>query len=537
MIYCLLSTPSTAMSNESNLKKVQTYFEEALTLPEAKRADYVAKLCSREPELGLEVKALLENITQSKPRESTGFTNIPSIMPQSYQVGDDIGPYHIVEQIGVGGMGIIYKALDNRLRRYVALKFLPAHLNADDQIRQRFLAEARAASRLDHPNICVIYDVGETPQGLRYITMPYYEGETLDKRISRGALPLRDAVDIAIQIAEGLSSAHQHHIVHRDIKPSNIMLTRDGGVKVLDFGVAKIANADITGTGVSIGTLSYMSPEQLRGEPVDARTDVWALGLVLYECLCGKKAFPGKALPEILHSVLIKDQNPLDTLADQLPEPLLMALRQALARDPQQRFADMTTLLASLSQARTAMENTNAMDGDKTMLNKMGYGIGNIKPRSYHWDEKVLQKMVNILLPLLGPIAPVVVQRKAKVASDINELRLLLAESLPDQSSRDLFNKQVEIQVGALTSPPAPRALKTDGTMVGIELSPAQMANIEAYLIPYLGPIALTMIKRHAMNVTSTQELCDVLSQLLTDADEKQRFIQKMHTLFTKEND
>ncbi|MEJ2441186.1 MAG: serine/threonine-protein kinase, partial [Gammaproteobacteria bacterium] len=166
-----------------------------------------------------------------------------------------------------------------------------------------FMTEARAASRLDHPHICVIHDVNETADGQLYITMPYYTGETLDKHIDRGALALTDALEVAIQISDGLAEAHRHHIVHRDIKPPNIMLT-DNGAKILDFGIAKLDNMRLTSTGNSIGTVAYMAPEQLRGDPVDARADVWAVGASLFEMISGKRAFPGDVLPQIVNAVL-----------------------------------------------------------------------------------------------------------------------------------------------------------------------------------------------------------------------------------------
>lgn len=509
------------------VKKVQTHLEAARVVPLEKQADYLAELCSREPFLGRTVKSLLEKEIHRKERDTTRVQDTLSNAPQEYRSGDEIGALRILEKIGAGGMGVIYKAQDIRLQRHVAIKLLPTHLNTDSHIRQRFMAEARAASRLDHPNICVIYDVGETPQGQPFITMPYYEGETLNKRISRGSLPLREAVDIAVQIAEGLRCAHEHQIVHRDIKPSNIMLTRDRGVKVLDFGVAKVADLDLTSTGVNIGTLSYMSPEQLRGKPVDVRADVWALGLVLYECLTGKKAFPGKSMGDIIQSMLIENHNPLDSLTGKLPEPLFQVLRRALVRHPQNRFADMTTMLRSLYAARDALADENHSDLSSSTVH--------ISPtphsQAYQWDEQVLQRVVTILFPILGPITPVLVRRRAKTAADLNELRLILADSLPDQSSREGFFKQMDTQVAASTSPPVSHAPTTGGSTTGVELSSAQFAVIEASLITHLGPITQTMIKRHAMNASSMRELGETLARHLSSHDEKQRFQLKMHAL------
>ena len=193
--------------------------------------------------------------------------------------GTPLGPYKIVSQLGSGGMGVVYTATDPRLDRRVAIKLLPPDLTRDETAKQRFLQEAKAASALDHPNICTIHEINETPDGQLYLVMAHYEGETLKERIARGPLDVNDAIDIATQVGQGLAKAHAAGIVHRDIKPANLMVTVDGTVKILDFGLAKLAGAEgMTQTGTTLGTVAYMSPEQLRGEDVDHRTDIWSLG-------------------------------------------------------------------------------------------------------------------------------------------------------------------------------------------------------------------------------------------------------------------
>ena len=176
-------------------------------------------------------------------------------------------------------MGVVYLAHDPRLDRYVAIKLLPPDLTRDDTAKQRFLQEAKAASALDHPNICTIFEINETPDGQLYLVMAHYEGETLKERIAKGPLALDDAVDIATHVGQGLAKAHAAGIVHRNIKPANLMVTADGTVKILDFGLAKLAGSEsLTRTGTLLGTVAYMSPEQLRGEDVEQRTDIWSLG-------------------------------------------------------------------------------------------------------------------------------------------------------------------------------------------------------------------------------------------------------------------
>lgn len=515
------------------MEKVQMYFEAALAVPAEKRSAFLVELCGDETALCKEVEALLKADLQSKLWDSDSLLDTVVQRPKTFQSGDEIGHYGILEQIGVGGMGVIYKAHDKKLQRHVALKFLPTSMNSDAETRQRFLAEARSASQLDHPNICVIHDVSETPDGQLYITMPCYEGETLAQRIARGPIPQLQAIDIAMLVAEGLTCAHAHNIVHRDIKPSNIMLTQDGGVKVLDFGIAKVDNIHLTSTGMSVGTLAYMSPEQLRGEPVDASADVWALGVVLYEMLMGTQAFPARALPDILQSVLHEADNTVEALADSLPAEVHQVLQDAIARDLQQRYADMGGMLDALYQARMALSHDDADQGTgRVNIGASSLASNHRKARAYQWDQQVLDQVADILLPALGPIAPVMVQRSAKTAADLNDLCKLLAKSLPDQLSREQFIKQMESQVAAFTSPPIPRALKTDGSLTGIDLSAMQLADIEAALIESLGPITQTLIKRHAVNASSLAQLFDTLSNHLSNNDEKQAFLQKMTAQF-----
>ena len=213
----------------------------------------------------------------------------------SWPPGSALGPYTILAELGHGGMGVVYTAQDPRLKRQVAIKLLTPDLTRDETAKQRFLQEAQAASALDHPNICTIFEVNETDDGQLYLVMAYYDGETLKERIERGALPVDEAVDIATQVGHGLAKAHTAGIVHRDIKPANVMVTADGTVKILDFGLAKLAGTEgITQTGTTVGTVAYMSPEQARGEEVDHRTDIWSLGVVFYEMLSGQQPFEGR---------------------------------------------------------------------------------------------------------------------------------------------------------------------------------------------------------------------------------------------------
>jgi len=257
--------------------------------------------------------------------------------------------YRIHETLGGGGMGIVYRAEDTRLGRTVALKFLPPELTRDPVAKARFLQEARTASALDHPNICTIYDVGETGDARLYLSMPCYDGETLRQRLDHGPMPVDDAVDVAWQTARGLAKAHRQGIIHRDIKPANLMLTADGVVKILDFGIAKLAGAaGITLTGLPLGTPAYMAPEQMRAEEVDGRTDLWSLGVVLYEMLAGRRPFPGDHEVVVRNGILNNEPEPLTKLRPEVPRELERIVSCLLTKDRQARYPTAEHFLSDL---------------------------------------------------------------------------------------------------------------------------------------------------------------------------------------------
>jgi len=250
------------------------------------------------------------------------------------------GKYRISAQLGKGGMGVVFEAFDIRLKRRVALKFLPPHLTSSPEAKQRFVREAQAVSKLDHPNICTIYEIDETPTGNTFLAMACYNGQTLDRRIKEAPIRPEQAIDIAIQIANALKAAHAKGIVHRDIKPANIFLTEDGQVKVLDFGLAKLASElSITRAGTVVGTVVYMSPEQAGGGAVDGRTDIWSLGVVLYEMLTGERPFKGENEQAVIHSILNEEPRPVSRSVRKLPSGLDRIVGRCLRKNPSDRFA------------------------------------------------------------------------------------------------------------------------------------------------------------------------------------------------------
>jgi len=267
-------------------------------------------------------------------------------------IGHLISHYRVLEQIGAGGMGVVYKAQDTALERTVALKFLPPELTRDPSAKERLIREARAAAKLSHPNICTVYEIGEH-EGQPFIVMECVDGVTLKEKIRSGVLDLDGAVKTATEIADGLSHAHENGIVHRDIKPANIMLTPRGQAKIMDFGIAKsMGGTQLTKGRSTVGTVAYMSPEQTRGEGVDGRTDIWSLGAVLYEMLTGEQAFKGDYEQAVIYSILNEDPKPLRALRKEVPPGLEEILVRCLAKDRAERYGSAARLAADLRELR-----------------------------------------------------------------------------------------------------------------------------------------------------------------------------------------
>src|SRR5499427_7380822 len=277
--------------------------------------------------------------------------------------GTRLGPYEVISPLGAGGMGEVYRARDTRLDRTVAVKILPERLSSNPERRQRFDREARAISSLSHPHICALYDVGQQ-DGIDYLVMEYIEGESLADQLKKGPVPFNQALSYGNQVADALDKAHRAGIVHRDLKPANIMLTRSGA-KLLDFGLAKLRSNDnegdlagqsnlpteaigITGEGTMVGTFQYMAPEQLEADQVDARTDIFAFGAVLYEMITGRKAFTGKSRISLIGAIL-KDEPPLiSTIQPMTPPALDRVVKTCLEKDPDERWQTARDLMREL---------------------------------------------------------------------------------------------------------------------------------------------------------------------------------------------
>lgn len=352
-------------------QKVEQLYHAALEREVEGRDAFLAEACGDDEGLRREVTSLLQYEDQAKDFIETPAMEVAGrMMAQQDETrvvtGQTIRHYRITAPLGTGGMGEVYLAEDTRLGRKVALKFLPAHFTRENSHKQRFEQEARAVAVLSHPNVCTIHEVVETEDGRQCIVMEYVEGVTLRTRMRQKRLSLATTIDIVSQIAAALSAAHAAGIVHRDVKPENVMVRPDGLVKVLDFGIAKyagpacehITNKPLvkTATGVVVGTTAYMSPEQVRGQDVDARTDIWSLGVIIYEMVARRLPFSGKTPSDRMAAILEHEPEPLGNLRHDVPAELeRIVVSRALRKDRESRYARVADLFDDLNKLRTTL--------------------------------------------------------------------------------------------------------------------------------------------------------------------------------------
>jgi serine/threonine protein kinase len=363
--------------NPERWRQIDELFLAALEHNDEERAKFLNGACGSDVSLRNEVESLIASHEQADTFiERQAFEAAAQILVEdqsSLAAGQLIGHYEIIRLLGEGGMGEVYLAQDRKLHRKVALKLLPAFFTTDAERLRRFEQEALAASALNHPNILTIYEIGEADSS-HFIATEYIEGETLRQRVSRSELALSESLDIAIQIASALVAAHRAGVVHRDIKPENLMVREDGIVKVLDFGIAKLieqpaaepatgAKTHIkTDTGVVLGTSSYMSPEQARGRAVDARTDIWSLGVVLYEMAAGRAPFEGATTSDVIVSILEHEPPPLAHFWTETPAEFQRIIAKALQKDREERYQTASDLLIDLKDLRKYVDLEAKLD-------------------------------------------------------------------------------------------------------------------------------------------------------------------------------
>jgi serine/threonine protein kinase/Tol biopolymer transport system component len=380
--------------NSDRWKQIETLYNSALEVEASDRGNFLAVACAGDDDLRQEVLSLLSSAECNdsflgEPALSLGLT----LMGNNFEslAGKMIGRYKLLELLGRGGMGEVYLALDHRLNRRIALKLLPAGIDIDPDRVRRFEQEARAASAISHPNVAHIYEIGEE-QGRRYITMEYVRGQTLRQALMQGSLEVCKAIDVAIQIALALAAAHEAGVVHRDIKPENIMLSTDGYVRVLDFGLAKLVENRLyssdpealplpslhTEPELLMGTSDYISPEQVRRQPVEKLTDLWSLGVVLYEMLAGHRPFRGREPSEVIVAILEREPEPISDVRPGLPLALQEVVSKALLKTPEDRYQSAQIIEAELRRVRRIVEEngpapkSEANDGNSSRSQPLG---------------------------------------------------------------------------------------------------------------------------------------------------------------------
>jgi len=309
-------------------------------------------------------------------------------------IGKTISHYKILEKIGEGGMGVVYKAEDTKLKRSVALKFLPPEWTRDQEAKQRFIQEAHAAAALDHPNICTVYEINEA-EGRIFIAMAYVEGQSLKDRLPSGPLGTDEALEIVTQVAEGLKKAHAKGIIHRDIKPANIMLTDDGLAKIMDFGLAKLEwGVDLTKTATIMGTAAYMSPEQAKGQQVDHRTDIWSLGAMLYEMLSGQRPFKSDHDQAVFYSILHDDPVPITKIRKDIPQKLEKITSKSLEKNPHKRYADMSAMSDELKDVGQKPRSTSS---EKPSIAVLPFVNMSADPENEYFSDGLAEELINAL--------------------------------------------------------------------------------------------------------------------------------------------
>ncbi len=434
-------------------------------------------------------------------------------MPSS-ELPERIGRYRIHSVLGRGAMGVVFRAHDPAIDRPVALKLVHTDLLGSTERAEyiaRFQQEAQAAGRCNHPNIVAVYDF-DLHAGEPFLAMEFITGAALQQLKEGGArCTPTQTISIGGQILDGLGTAHAAGVVHRDIKPANIMLTAQGRVKITDFGISRLDTSHLTGTGSVVGTPSYMSPEQCRGEPTDGRSDLFSTAVVLYELVTGSKPFAGRSAHEVWHKLLHEEPRDSAELCPEAPPALHAALRRALSKDPAARFPTaeaMATLLRGQSSPSPDLAGL-AKEADLTVLAQRP----DARPVDLGLDSTAMTTIERRLAGHLGPIAGILVRDAARQAETLDRFYDLLVANIPDDRSRQRFRTDVRSDISASQS----RSGIHTGS--GGPLPDHELARVQAALAPFVGPIARILVKRAAPGCSTVEQLWQRVAESVGEAD------------------
>jgi tetratricopeptide (TPR) repeat protein len=418
-------------------ESLKSLFEQASYLPANARAAFLDETCTNDPELRAELSSLLKAAESADPLFKKLAEAVPPLVDRftvsalsdaAVLVGRMVRQYRVERMLGAGGMGVVYRAHDTLLERTVALKFLPHQVVADEEAAERFVVEARAAAALDHPNVCAVHEIERDEDHGPFIVMAFCDGETLKRKLTRGPVSVEEGVEYGVQIAAGLNAAHTGGIVHRDIKPGNLIVTSDGVVKILDFGLAKLVDVTYTGTGMTPGTAAYMSPEQTRGEELDARTDFWSLGVVLYEMLTGHRPFRGDRQGAVIHAIRHEEPEPPRKLRDEVPPEVEALVLGLLSKEPDGRYGSAQALL-----------------GDLAPLAPRGAELKLAAERRWTWGgERLIRRVVGVLaLAAIGGWAVVALGGlRDDVPLDPDRVAVAVLTNLTGEAELDALGRQ-----------------------------------------------------------------------------------------------
>ena len=402
--------------SSKNWQQVKEVFHEALRYEDGERDSYLDKACGGDIEFRVEVESLLISLAEAKSFLEQPVVGELSTNTHSWQLNNEqqISHYRIISPIGVGGMGEVYLAQDEKLHRRVALKILPAHMTADRDRLRRFQREAEVVSALNHPNILTIFEF-DTNGDIQLFACEYVKGETLREKIRRGPLPVPEALDIAIQIVSALQAAHEAHVIHRDIKPENVMIRDDGYVKVLDFGLAKLSRPIeededaqtrlqvFSRPGLIMGTTAYMSPEQARGRVIDARTDIFSFGTVLYEMLSGEPLFSGDTATDVIAAIIQSDPPQVSKTANGVSTEFDPILNKALEKDRNERYQTAAELLADLKDLKRRIEGGEHFESRATVHDEKKTEILPASPtRDFSTDKAQSRKYAILVATIIA---------------------------------------------------------------------------------------------------------------------------------------